>query len=233
MYRFARTRGSVGYTLAELLIVVSIIGVVALMFLLMNWRKSINAGFDVERKTDLVNIRRSFEEYYNDKGCYPATDILNNCDGSELSPYLAKIPCDPVTGKPYLYKPESDTNLCLGNRLCAKLQDFSDPDITKLGCDPEGGCGWGAFWNYCLASGTTATPPGGFDAGVTPTLTPTPTPSLFGPYACRPGIQVGGIVLLAGQCNNVGDPSFYGCPFSFAENDCQSKCGDITYWCAQ
>ena len=233
MYRFARTRGSVGYTLAELLVVVSIIGVVALMFILMNWRKSIYAGTDAQRKTALLNIRRGFEEYYNDRNCYPAVDVLATCDGNALSPYLSKIPCDPVTNEPYKFVPESATNLCLGNRICTKLQDLSDPDIIKLGCDPQGGCGWGAFWNYCLASGTTATPAGGFDASVTPTLTPTPTPSLFGPYACRPGLQLGGIVLLSGSCNNVGNPSAYGCPYSFAENDCQSKCGQIPYWCAQ
>ena len=228
MYRLRKYGTSNGFTLAELLIVVAIISIIALIFLLMSWRKSINAGKDVQRKTDLVNIRRAFEEYYNDHECYPPADILTNCNGNQLLPTLERIPCDPVSGQPYLYTPESDTNLCIGNRLCAKLQDLSDPDITKLGCDPVAGCGWGAYWNYCLANGTTST-------GLNP-ITPTPTPipaGLNGSYACRGGIQVGGVVVWIGSCNNVGDPTVYRCTYSFVESDCQNLCGQIAYWCLQ
>lgn len=225
-----------GWTLSELLIVVSIIAILAVIFLMFNWKRSVYRAHDAQRKTDLVNITRSFEEYFNDNGCYPPVDILNTCSGDGLAPYIAKIPCDPTTFEPYKYKPESDTNLCLGNRVCAKLQDWSDLDITRLGCYAEAGCGWGAHWNYCLATGTTVTPAGGFDPNVTPSPTPTPTPLLLGPNACRRGIQIGGVVVLNGACNNVGDPSVYGCPYSFVESDCQGKCisaDQIQYWCAQ
>jgi prepilin-type N-terminal cleavage/methylation domain-containing protein len=222
-----------GYTLAELLIVVAIIAVIALIFLLMNWRKSLYAGYDAQRKTDLVNIRRAFEEYYNDKGCYPDADILNNCKGNQLDPFIAKIPCDPSTGQPYLYSLQTESNVCLGSRVCAKLQDWSDPDITKLGCDPEQGCGWGAYWNYCVSSGASVTPFEGIGLDVTPSPSPTPTPSWFGDYACRPGIQVSGIVLMDGQCNNVGSPGAFGCQYSFEESNCQGRCSQISYWCAQ
>lgn len=239
MHRFERGSHRLGYTLAELLIVIAIIGVISLISLLLNSRKSMYAGRDVERKTDVVNIHRAFEEYYNDHGCYPPVDILNTCGGNGLSPALDRIPCDPSTKQPYLYQPVDESNLCAGNRLCVKLQDFSDPDITKLGCDPTAGCGWGAYWNYCVAAGTTVTPAGGFVPSATgtptptPIATPTPTPTLLGPYACRPGIAVGGFVILSGSCNNVGDPASYGCPNSFAESDCQNKCGQQAYWCAQ
>lgn len=221
-----------GWTLAELLVVVAIIAILAVLFLLVNWKRNIFRAQDAQRKTDVANIRRSFEEYYNDNGCYPAATILDSCDAPALAPYLAKVPCDPTTREPYKYKSDSDTNMCTGNRVCAKLQDWADPDITTLGCSAKEGCGWGAYWNYCLAAGTTVTAPG-FIPGVSPTPTLTPTPAYFGPYACRPGTVFGGRVTASGTCNNVGDPAAFGCPRSFAEADCQGLCGNATYWCLQ
>ena len=227
------SRSDEGWTLAELLIVVAIIAILAVIFLLVNWKRSLARARDAQRKTDIANIRRAFEEYYNDNGCYPSLGILDNCNSADLDPYLKKIPCDPTTKEAYKYQPDSETNVCLGNRVCAKLQDWSDPDITTLGCHPQNGCGWGAYWNYCLATGTTVTAPG-FDPGVSPTQTPTPTPIYAGTYACRPGTILNGQIVSPGICNNVGDPRSFGCPVSFAEADCQGACADNpSYWCAQ
>jgi len=201
-----------GWTLMELLIVIAIIAILALIGLLVNWKKSIFRANDARRKTDLANIRRSFEEYYNDHNCYPSLTVLDTCDGTALAPYLAKIPCDPATKEPYKYEPDDYDNTCLGNRVCAKLQDWYDPDITTLGCDPEEGCGWGAGWNYCLAAGSTVTAPG-FTPGLSPTPAPTITPSYEGPFACRNWV-----------CNNVGDPQALGCPRGFGDANCLGLC---------
>ena len=209
-----------GWTLMELLIVIAIIGILALLYLLTNWKQSLYRANDARRKTDLANIRRAFEEYYNDHNCYPPVTILSGCGGTGLSPYLDKVPCDPTTRQSYLYKPDSDTNTCTGNRVCAQLQDWADPDITSLGCDPKNGCGWGAYWNYCLATGTTVTAPG-FVASISPTPGPSPTPSYAGPYACtRDGI-----------CNNVGNPAAAGCPESWSQPNCLNSCGDVALRC--
>lgn len=225
-----------GWTLAELLIVIVIIAILVVMFLLINWKKNIFRAQDTRRKADVANIRRAFEEYYNDNDCYPPIDVLANCgsETSDLSPYLRKIPCDPTTQEPYKYQPDSDTNVCLGNRVCTHLQDTSDPDIATLGCSGEEGCGWGASWNYCVAAGTTVTAPAGYTGGGSVTTsTPTPTPLLNGSYACRPGTLAGGQVVASGTCNDVGDPTVYGCPMSFVENDCQGLCVYSNYWCTQ
>lgn len=223
-----------GWTLAELLIVITIIAILAIMLLLMNWKRNIFRAHDVTRKVDVANIRKAFEEYFNDHDCFPDADVLATCHGAALVPYLSKIPCDPSTNEPYKYEPDSATNTCSGYRVCAKLQDHADPEIAAIGCDGDSGCGWGAEWNYCLATGTTVTA-SGFVPGsdVTPTLAPSPTPSYSGPYACRPGTIAGGHVVAPGTCNNVGDPAVYGCPRSFAEIDCQGVCGDSLYWCDQ
>ncbi len=199
-----RSSHEAGWTLMELLIVIAIIGLLALLYLLTNWKKSLYRANDARRKTDIANIRRAYEEYFNDHNCYPALDVLNTCGGPALAPYLAKIPCDPVTKKPYKYQPDSDTNTCLGNRVCAQLQDWADTDITTLGCDAQAGCGWGAFWNYCLATGTTVTAPG-FTPGLSPTPTVRPTPAYNGNYSCTP----------AGDCNYYANPSGSGCTISW------------------
>lgn len=201
----------------ELLIVMAIIAVLAVLYLLVNWKKSLFMANDARRKTDLSNIRRSFEEYYNDHNCYPDLAVLDTCGGNALAPYLAKIPCDPASRQPYKYKPDDDTNTCTGNRVCAKLQDWTDPDITTLGCDPQEGCGWGAYWNYCLASGSTVTAPG-FVPGLSPTPAPSPTPAYDGPFACWKGSP--------STCKNlgVGGPAANGCPRGFAEANCQGLC---------
>ncbi len=210
-----------GWTLAELLIVVVIIAILAVIFLMVNWKRNVFRAQDARRKADLNNIRRAFEEYYNDNGCYPSLTILESCGSTDLAPYIKTVPCDPTTKDPYKYEPDSVSNLCSGNRVCAKLQDWADPDITSLGCHPEEGCGWGAFWNYCLATGTTVIAPG-FVPGGTVTPTPTPSPILAEPFACRnPGV-----------CNDVGDPDARGCPAKWSDPNCQGMCpGNPGLWC--
>lgn len=190
-----------GWTLMELLIVMSIIAILALMVLLVGWRRNIYRANDARRKSDLANIRRAFEEYYNDTDSYPATDILDTCGAPALRSYsLAKIQCDPVTRTPYLYAPDNTADLTKGNRICAKLQDKADPDILSLGCDPEDGCGWGAGWNYCLAAGTTVTSAGfSVNNATEPTAFPTLNPSALN--SCTPG----------GGCNTYDNPSNHGC----------------------
>jgi len=212
-----RKRFNAGWTLTELLIVVAIFAILAAIFLLVNWKRNIYRAQDARRKTDISNIRRAFEEYYNDNSCYPSLEILNDCGSttSDINTYLKKIPCDPTTKEPYKYQVDSETNLCLGNRVCAKLQDWHDPDITTLGCDAQTGCGWGAYWNYCLATGTTVTAPG-FIAGVPLTPTPSPTPSYLGPFACWRGSPP--------TCKNVGDPPGLGCPRGFGDSNCLGLC---------
>lgn len=139
------------FTIIELLIVIAILGILATM-LMMNYRGQVDRGMDVRRKTDLKKIAAAFEAYYNDKNCYPPATILQNCGGSELAPYLEKIPCDP-TNIPYVYVPVDASNVCGDFRIFGTLKDRSDTDIARLGC--AGGCGNGApaGYNYGVSSG--------------------------------------------------------------------------------
>jgi prepilin-type N-terminal cleavage/methylation domain-containing protein len=129
-----------GVTLIEILIVVTIL----LLLMLALYRtigREVTKSRDANRKKDLKQIKIAFENYYNDNNCYPPDDILENCGGGELSPYLQEIPCDPL-GFPYLYLPISDVfanNNCGGYRVLTRIGIIDDPDIEAVGC--PGGCG--------------------------------------------------------------------------------------------
>ncbi len=201
-----------GFTLAELLIVVAILAIL-LIILLVNLRTQIARGDDIKRKADLAKIQKSFEEYYNDKQCYPPTAIIANCGSSDLAPYLNQVPCDPTTKKPYLYVTGTPT-ACDGYHLCAKLEDLSDPEIVRIGCSPQG-CGWGAGYNYCVAVGSSVTAPdyvpsngtGPEETGAGGSPTPTPIP---GQWACTP----------AGDCDSYANPQGANCPFTYQQFGC-------------
>lgn len=117
-----------GFTLVEILIVVSILVILGTATLVgINPMMQIFKGYDAVRKADLQEIKIAFETYYEDHGCYPnfltKTEITNlgeNYDltsrennyvlsqcgsttGTELEGYLDEIPCDPNTGDPYSF----------------------------------------------------------------------------------------------------------------------------------
>ena len=93
-----------GITLIEVLIVVALLMLIFLA-LFRSFGKDISRSRDAERKSDLVDIKLAFEDYYNDHQTYPPEEYLADCDGDALQPYLRAVPCDPVTGEPYLYIP--------------------------------------------------------------------------------------------------------------------------------
>lgn len=192
-----------GFTLTELLVVVSIL-VIIILLLFVNLKTQIDRANDSKRKTDLNKIQKAFEEYFNDKQCYPQSEAIGTCDGDQLSPYLKKTPCDPTTKKPYIYV-IGVSSLCNGYRVCAKLADLKDPDITRIGCDPVSGCGWAPGYNYCVSVGNSAINDGS-SGGIVITGGPTPTPTpLPGGIACTPG----------GACNAYANPIAAGCPVTY------------------
>lgn len=215
--------GRQGFTLAELLIVIALL-MLLMLIALANVRNQISKSHDVQRKADLNKIEKAMEEYYNDAQTYPASeDALSNCGSTDLSPYLTKVLCDPITKQPYLYILGIPTAKD-GYVVCAKLENLSDPDITRLGCDPVKGCGWKIGYNYCVAAGMRATMPEWIANGG-PTGTPTPTVGP-GDWACTP----------SGDCNDYGyDYAIQkGCPHTYSngcENGGMYMCNDPANHC--
>jgi type II secretion system protein G len=141
-----------GFTLMEILIVISILSIL-MMLVLANLKNQISKAQDAQRKTDLQKIQKAIEEYSNDNQTYPANNtMISHCGKGDLAPYLLKIPCDPVMKTPYVYIP-NPVSAKEGYVLCAKLDNRADVDIARIGCNPTTGCGWAMGYNYCVASG--------------------------------------------------------------------------------
>jgi general secretion pathway protein G len=83
--------GNRGFTLVELLIVISLISILAAMGLV-QYRNSVVAAKESTLKTDLFRMRDAIDQYYADKGKYPSSLDSLVSDG-----YMRRIPEDPFT----------------------------------------------------------------------------------------------------------------------------------------
>jgi general secretion pathway protein G len=89
--RTSISRRQAGFTLVELLVVLAIISILAAMAVV-QYRNSIQLANEGVLKTNLVRMRDAIDQYYADKGKYPASlDVL------VTDHYLRKIPEDPFT----------------------------------------------------------------------------------------------------------------------------------------
>jgi prepilin-type N-terminal cleavage/methylation domain-containing protein len=84
---------SKGFTLMELLIVMAILMILIIILIgIINPASLVGKANDSRRKKDLDAIRKSFEEYFNDKGVYPIDignwNIKTNCKSSIFNSYL-------------------------------------------------------------------------------------------------------------------------------------------------
>jgi general secretion pathway protein G len=80
-----------GYTLIELLIVLSLIMIIASVALA-QYRNSVILAREAVLKADLHQMREAIDQYYADKGKYPDT-----LEALVSETYLREIPVDPFT----------------------------------------------------------------------------------------------------------------------------------------
>ncbi|MEO8501624.1 MAG: prepilin-type N-terminal cleavage/methylation domain-containing protein [Vicinamibacteria bacterium] len=96
----ARARG---FTLLELIVVITIMGVLV-SIALPNYRNSVLQAREAVLRENLYRLRDLIDQYQSDKGKYPETLETLVTDG-----YVRKIPPDPVSGEPWVeVPPEND-----------------------------------------------------------------------------------------------------------------------------
>ena len=86
-----KMRSQRGFTLVELLIVLSLVSILAAMGVV-QYRNSVQLGREAVLRRDLFAMRDAIDQYYADKNKYPASLDALVSDG-----YLRKIPEDPFT----------------------------------------------------------------------------------------------------------------------------------------
>lgn len=168
---------SFGFTLIELMVVISIIGVLT-SAIGGNYLTSRIRARDSERKNALVQIRNALEIYFNDHGYYPeAIDgkILGLPWGGPLiddstTIYMVQLPQDSRENKTFFYEVDGDSGVFtdqLKYRVYVRLENAVDGD-TDLNGDGEVGdeydgtngdgepksCG-DVYCNYGISSPTT------------------------------------------------------------------------------
>jgi type II secretory pathway pseudopilin PulG len=232
-----QTRGSqwsLGVTLIEILIVITILSLLGLA-MLFAVRLQLAHTRDAQRKTHLDKLRVVFENYYNDNGCYPPLDIFfNGTTGpdaslcgqplAQLQPYLDVVPCDPQSHLPYAYYSPNGKTICEGYRLYTQLEDKSDASISRVGCDKTG-CGNLTTYNYGVSVGTNLVD----TSTITPTPVlpggPSPVPTGFlGTWVCSPDTDA-----THGNrpyCKEYSSPTVHGCGASFAN---AGVCGNFCW----
>lgn len=92
--RLADRRGDQGWTLIEMLVVLSLIMILASLALT-TYRNSIVTAKEAALRSNLYLMRDAIDQYYADKGKYP--DTLNTLVSEH---YIRAVPKDPITQSP-------------------------------------------------------------------------------------------------------------------------------------
>jgi len=120
----------IGFTLLEVLLVVSIVGLLS-SAVFINFSLQIKKSHDAKRKTDVHELQVALETYYTDQGYYPpglppAGQPLTSPDGQTV--YLSRIQKDPMEKDPLLYVYNATpSSMPISYDICAfKLESIPD-----------------------------------------------------------------------------------------------------------
>jgi len=98
-----------GFTLLELLVVISIIGILIALGTV-SYSVAQRKSRDAKRKGDVKSLQNGFEQYYSQNGRYPQnTDELSTV-------FSGSLPLDPRTGNSYDFG--LDTSVPIGENYC-------------------------------------------------------------------------------------------------------------------
>ena len=124
-----------GFSLVELLVVISIIAVL-IGFLMANFVGVRQRGRDAQRKSDLRQMQSALEMYRSDNGSYPTSSPFTTCGSTWISggnTYMQKVPCDPSTVTAYTYS-TLDSGLTYSIVACLENQNDTEKDSSNGSC---------------------------------------------------------------------------------------------------
>jgi len=192
-----RKSRSKGFTLIEILISLTVVVLLAILFLFAT-RSQMSKARDSKRKSDLNKIQKIVEDYYSDHQSYPDLLVCGDTRETPLEKYTKVFPCDPINSDEYYYSYAYDSSTAnkMWYKVYAKLENSEDPIIEEIGC--ISGCGQDNYFNYFVSSsnivgsefqaneitsrftpGFSATPTPTFEVEATPTTqVPTPTSTI-------------------------------------------------------
>jgi prepilin-type N-terminal cleavage/methylation domain-containing protein len=157
MIQFAHIRTKNAFTLVELMVAISIIGLLS-SIIMASLNDARRKSRDVRRVTDLLQIRTALNIFLHDNNEYPDNVVgLYGASGSIAGKYIAAVPLDPYTGAQYknfsllsIQNPLAcgAAQICLGYHLGAIMENplpngnmvlQSDADLYKGAAVPPGG----------------------------------------------------------------------------------------------
>lgn len=104
-----------GFTLVELLIVIAVLSVLITgLIVVIDPLSQLQKANDSKRKSDLSEMQRALEVYYQDNRSYPPNPSVNDYRikgldgntvnwGSSWQPFMSTLPKDPSSSKAYVY----------------------------------------------------------------------------------------------------------------------------------
>lgn len=143
-----------GFTLIEVLVVITIIGLLS-STILVGLDNARRRARDARRISDLRQIQNGLENYFSSAHTYPNSDELYNA--------LSGLPNDPLSGTYGYYRINTGAYIlgaCLENERPTEVQSYSQPDAADYEVSPKGSslrvplqCNCGSANAYCVFNG--------------------------------------------------------------------------------
>lgn len=152
------------FTLVELLIVMGIMAVMATFFI-SGYTGVQKKARDATRKSDLNQLAKAMELYFNDYRRYPpeSSGQIAGCPSTSSTAcvwgtgqftdtrtiYYKSVPADPVPAQTYIFRTDANGTYY---KFYAELENPDDPDIISVA---ENGCSAIPACNFAITSGNT------------------------------------------------------------------------------
>jgi prepilin-type N-terminal cleavage/methylation domain-containing protein len=138
-------RNKFGFSLFELLVVISIIGIIVAIGSV-SYSSAQKKARDARRREDLQSVQKAFEQYYStNDSVYAACDTMaaENFSGQAM-------PEDPKNSGDYVYETDCQT---FGYCVCAQLEDVAAGNSTGCTCGAsECSLTTGGTTHYCVTN---------------------------------------------------------------------------------